>query len=151
MKHIFINTIIAISTSQILSRDNVRIVRDLKCDSDASLWRLNASVLLSCTKTAPTLAHSPPAPANCKCWSVECWCMRILSHTAVKLQVKRPEEHHSDALVASLPRQSELTLTPPLIKKIMRGSYVSFLQSELEKGTQCINTSVLPPAASFPS
>lgn len=150
MKHIFINTIIAISTSQILSLDNVRIARDL-----------NVTPMAPCADWMPVFCWAaqrcthtgtfPPTPANCKCWSVECWCMHILSHTAVKLQVKRPEEHHSDALDASLPRQSELTLTPPLIKKIMWGRYVSFLQSELEKGTQRINTSALPPTASFPS
>lgn len=89
---------------------------------DGCLCRLNASVLLSRRKTNPH-SHMPPVPANCKCWGAECWCMHILSNTAVKLPVKRPEEHCSQALTTSLPDQNELTLTQPLIKKVIWGEF----------------------------
>lgn len=64
--------------------------------------------------------------------------MHILSHTAVKLPVKRPEEHCSPALTASLLHQNELTLTPPRVKKKKKSfadGLVSFVHSEFEKGT----------------
>lgn len=151
MKHVFINTSNCnpdFSTPAISCQSHRK---GLKCYSDGSLCRFNANVLLSCRDTHAH-SHIPPVPANCKCWGVECWCMHIRSHTAVKLPVKRPEEHCSQALAAALPHQSELTLMPPrILKKSFKEGLASFLHNEFEKGTPCINTPTLPPTLSLPS
>lgn len=105
MKHAFINTSNCNLDFSTLNISYHSHLEGLKCYSDGSLCRFNANVLLSCRKTharTHTHLHIPPVLANCKCWGVECWCMHILSHTAVKLPLKRSEEHYSQALAATL-------------------------------------------------
>lgn len=86
-------------------------------------WRLLVQIKCQCSAELQENRHShtksriPPVAANCVCWGAECWCMHILSHTAVKLPVKRPEVQCSQALVASLAHQNALTRKSPLIKK----------------------------------
>lgn len=60
--------------------------------------------------------------------------MHILSHTAVKLPVKRPGEHCSQALAASLPRHNKLTLMSPLIKRKSFKEGLELTLHEIKKG-----------------